>query len=223
MKALRTVRYSLIAAAVAGTAVLSTPATAEVSATANVANIYLWRGLDLGMGSPQVAGSLDYAHESGLFAGVWGSSAGPGTETDLYAGWGKTFGDFGVKVTYISYTYPMDTDANFDEISLNATFKGFFVDYFAGTGETGSNAAPADNKNNYVDIGYTYDKYTIKYGMTQNDAADSDYTHVDATYAYNDNLSFTLSGVIDSDDFAVTVGEQDPLFVVSYSLPLDLK
>lgn len=223
MKSLRTVRYAALAAAVAGVAVVSTPAVAGVTATASVASVYLWRGLDLGAGTPQIAGSLDYAHDLGFFAGVWGSSAGPGNEVDLYAGWGKTFGDLGVKATYFTYTYPNVTASNFDEIGLNATFKGFFVDYYIGIGSVGPTATEVDNKNNYVDLGYTYDKYTVKYGMTQNDAADTDYTHVDASYAYNKNLSFTLSGVVDSDDFAVTYGNHGPLFVVSYTLPLDLK
>ena len=44
MKSLRTVRYSMLAAAVATAAAVSTPAVAEVSANASVASAYLWRG-----------------------------------------------------------------------------------------------------------------------------------------------------------------------------------
>ena len=179
---------------------------------------------------PQVAGSLDASHDdTGLFAGIWGSSAGPGNEVDVYAGWAKTFGDFGVKAGYYKYTYPYATSTtNFDEIGLNLTFSGAFVDYYMGTGEVGSTGV--DNKNNYVDFGYTMDKVTAKVGMTMNDAANTDYTHLDVTYAYNKNLSFTLSGIVDADPGAtlsdlVTAADQnqDPLFVVSYTLPLDLK
>ncbi|MFP5383474.1 MAG: TorF family putative porin [Gammaproteobacteria bacterium] len=96
MTSLRTVRHSLLAATVAGAAVVSIPAAAEVSANAAVANVYLWRGLDLGAGVPAVSGGLDYGHESGLYAGVWGSSSGPTQEVDFYAGWAKEFDGFSV-------------------------------------------------------------------------------------------------------------------------------
>ena len=223
MKSLRTVHYSLIAAAVAGAAVVSTPAAAEISATATVSNVYLWRGLDLGMGVPGIAGSLDYTHSSGLFVGAWGSSAGPGTETDIYAGYEYSSDDFGFKAAVYDYTYPYDPDVDFQEAYLNFSASGFFVDGYFGIGKTGPSNAEVDNKNNYFDLGYTKDKYTLKVGQTNNDLKDTDYTHVDVSYAYNDNLSFTLSGVVDSDDGAVTAGNQDPLFVVSYSLPLDIE
>ena len=51
-------------------------------------------------------------------------------------------------------------------------------------------------------------------------AGDGDYSHLDLGYQYNDNLSFTVSKVIDTDD---DTQEDDTLFVVSYSLPIDLK
>ena len=42
------------------------------------------------------------------------------------------------------------------------------------------------------------------------------YTHLDVAYAYNPNLAFTLSQVIDVD-----AGQKgDPLFAVSYAIPL---
>lgn len=222
MKSLRTVRYTLLAAAVAGAAFASAPASAEVSATASIANVYLWRGLDLGMGSPQIAGSLDYTHSSGLFAGAWGSSAGPGTETDLYVGYEHSTDAFGFKAALYDYTYPSATASNFQEAYLNFSASGFFVDAYMGVGKIGATATEVDNKNNYYDVGYTYEKFTAKYGMTSNDTANTDYSHLDVTYAYNDRLAFTVSGIVDDDPGAVTVGYHDPLFVVSYTLPLDI-
>ncbi len=223
MKSLRTLRFAALAAAVAGAAVVSTPAVAEVSATAGVANIYLFRGLDLGAGTPAVSGSLDYNHSSGLFAGIWASSGDSswGSETDLYAGYAYSSDAFGLKAGVYKYTY-RDPDLDYAELGLNFTAGSFFADAYLGIDETGPSSAPVDNKNNYYDVGYTYEKYTLKYGMTDNDALDTDYSHLDLTYAYNDNLSFTLSGVVDADDSSLAAGGKDPLFVVSYKLPLDL-
>lgn len=215
MKSLRTVRYSLLAAAVAGGAVVSTPALAEVSATAGVANLYLWRGQNLGGGTPVVMGSLDYSHESGLFAGVWGSSAGPDSEVDLYVGYAYSNDDFGFKVTAYDYSYPRSAvTGDLQEIALGVTFGGFFADAILAQG---------DLTDDYFAVGYTYEKFTGKVGMYSADAADANYVHADLTYAYNDNLSFTVSGIVDEDDFAAVAGIGDALFVVSYSLPLDLK
>ena len=47
---------------------------------------------------------------------------------------------------------------------------------------------------------------------------DSDYMHLDLSYAFNDNLSFTLTQVVDKDDELVM--EDDLQVVVSYSIPL---
>ena len=61
-------------------------ATPEVSASVSVANTYLFRGVDLGAGSAQVAGDL-IADFGGAYAGAWlssrvlPSSASTGTET----------------------------------------------------------------------------------------------------------------------------------------------
>lgn len=213
---LRTVRLSLLAAAVAGASVVSTPALAEVSATAGVANLYLWRGQNLGGGSPVVMGSLDYSHESGLFAGVWGSSAGPDSEVDLYAGYTYGSDDFSFTYAVYDYSYPRSTaTGDLQESYLSLGAAGFKAEAFIGMGDW--------KDDNYFAVGYSKDKFGVKVGMTALDAADSDYSHLDLSYAYNDNLSFTVSGVLDSDDFSAVAGLKDPLFVVAYSLPLDLK
>ena len=221
MKSLRTVRYSLIAAAVAGAAVVSTPAFAGVSATAGVSSLYLWRGQNLGAGTPVVMGSLDYGHDSGVFAGVWGSSAGPTQEIDLYAGWGMSSDAFSFKVTAYDYSYPgTATTGGLNEVVISAGASGAFVDVIVGV---------ADFQDaNYVDFGYTMDKITGKVGMMMIDdtmctTAPCNYTHVDMSYAYNKNLSFTLSGIADADTGSAVYGIEDPLFAVSYALPLDLK
>lgn len=51
-----------------------------------------------------------------------------------------------------------------------------------------------------------------------NPGVTGDATHLDLTYAYNDNLAFTLSTILDSD---LGDGEPEPKFVVSYSIPIE--
>lgn len=239
MKSLNTVRYSLIAAAVAGAAVVSAPAVAGVSASAGVASLYLWRGYNLSNGAPQVFGGLEYATEVGAYAGVWGSnSADIGQEVDLYAGFRGTAGDFSYNIAYYDYTYPQAKGvtsvpavlagdgariSDFEEITISGSIKGFTLEAWLGIGDTGgliTNAAgEATNESNYYAVSYAYDKFTVKYGMTDNDPLNTDYSHADVSYKYNDNLTFAVSKVVDDDDSV----EDDALFVVSYTLPLDLK
>lgn len=219
MKTLRTVRYSLIAAAVAGAAIVSTPASAGVSATAGVSSLYLWRGQNLGGGTPVVMGSLDYGHDSGLFAGVWGSSAGPTQEVDLYAGYAYSTDAFTAKITAYDYSYPRSAlNGDLQEVVLSLSASGFFADAIIGAGDF--------EDANYYDLGYTYEKYTAKVGMMDAEdlnGPDTDYSHLDLSYAYNGNLSFTVSGILDAGTASALEPAKDPLFVVTYMLPLDLK
>jgi hypothetical protein len=49
---------------------------------------------------------------------------------------------------------------------------------------------------------------------------DDDYTHLDLSYAYNDNISFTVSKIV-SQEIDKKLDE-DTKFVISYSLPIGL-
>ena len=58
---------------------------------------------------------------------------------------------------------------------------------------------------------------------TFSDTEDKDYYHLDLSYAYNDNVSFTLSQVVSSDlDEDENGPDRSPKVVVTYSLPIEL-
>ena len=83
-------------------------ASAEVSANVAVSNMYLWRGVNLSPDGGVVSGGLDYANESGFYAGIWASSEEGGHETDVYLGFAGEAGDFSYDIGYIYYMYPED-------------------------------------------------------------------------------------------------------------------
>jgi uncharacterized protein (TIGR02001 family) len=97
-----------------------TAAHAEVTGTITGVTDYDWRGVTQSAQGPALQGSLDYAHDSGFYAGVWASNvdfgAGdPNVEIDLYAGFGggETFvWDVGA----VYYTYPGESSFNFPEL-----------------------------------------------------------------------------------------------------------
>ncbi len=80
-----------------------------VSGTAAVTSDYRFRGLSLSGGDAAVQASIEVAHESGFYAGTWGSSINGlgGTEIDAYAGWnGEVTSGVKADVGLLYYFYP---------------------------------------------------------------------------------------------------------------------
>lgn len=118
-------KKSLIAGAVAAATVSGTTFAAEPTPehtlTGNVGlySQYIFRGLTQTNGEPAIQGGFDYAHTSGLYAGVWASNiswlrdggayrAGGSGEFDIYAGFKPTYGDFTFDLGTLYYWYPGD-------------------------------------------------------------------------------------------------------------------
>ncbi len=86
--------------------------------TANVGLVsdYAYRGWSQTDERPALQGGFDYAHDSGLYAGVWGSNvswlsdSNPNVhnslELDLYGGYKGTIGAIGYDVGLLQYYYP---------------------------------------------------------------------------------------------------------------------
>ena len=96
---------------------------------------------------------------------------------------------------------------------------------FAFTGYVSANNLSNSDKENlgddlYFTLGYEYDAFGVTVGTWELDADDSNYTHVDLSYSPVENLTFTVSKVVDSDEFAPVTDDQDPLFVVGYSFDI---
>ena len=49
-------------------------AQAEITGNASVVSDYNWRGITQTAGDPAIQGGIDYAHDSGFYAGAWGSN-----------------------------------------------------------------------------------------------------------------------------------------------------
>ena len=96
-------------------------AQAEITGNAAVVSDYNWRGISQSAGDPAIQGGIDYSHESGFYAGTWGSNVDFGdccdenVEVDVYTGFrgGETLTwDVGL----IYYWYPGADDLDFPEI-----------------------------------------------------------------------------------------------------------
>ncbi len=132
--------------------------------TANVGFVsnYIFRGLTQTFGKPAIQGGMDYAHSSGIYAGLWGSSissqqyAGGSSEIDYYFGYnGKLAGDWGWTAGFYGYYYPganykntvpagADQEYNTEEANIGMSWKWVSLklsstigDYFGANTKTG--------------------------------------------------------------------------------------
>ncbi len=114
---------SLLATAVVAASFSAATQAGEVSTNIAVASDYVWRGVSQTGNGAAVSGGIDYADDSGFFAGTWVSNTSFGSaEMDLYLGYGGEAGDFGYGVTYNYYAYPSVDDANFGELLLDFSY-----------------------------------------------------------------------------------------------------
>ena len=102
-------------------------ASAEVSGSVAVVSDYLFRGVTQTSEKPALQGGVTWTHDSGFYAGGWGSSiswlsdADPDVssqvELDVFAGYTGKFGqsEFGYDVGLNYYGYPGDYPAGFND------------------------------------------------------------------------------------------------------------
>lgn len=148
-------------------------ANAGVTSTWTVATDYDFRGISQNAKDPVIQASLDYAHSSGAYAGLWvstvdfadgedkanGGNKDPKSqewlhlERDVYAGFANKFAeDFNYDLGAVYYTYN-DNDLNFAEAYASLAYKSwvkakvFYAPDFGGrttSGQTSAYAASLD-------------------------------------------------------------------------------
>jgi uncharacterized protein (TIGR02001 family) len=137
-----------------GLAMAATAANAGVTSTWTATNDYDFRGNSQSARDPALQASIDYANESGWYAGAWASNVDFGDaldvnyELDLYTGFTGTTGEGGL--TYdagiAAYTYPDDNDFTLLEIYASLAkdwFKGkiWYSNDFGGKSTSGNTPA----------------------------------------------------------------------------------
>lgn len=231
MKFTKKLTPMVIAGTMAASAFMAAPITAQADASASVAvsNMYLWRGTNLSPDGGVVSGSLDYSHESGFYAGVWGTSEYQGTETDLYLGFGGKVSDFSYDVSYWNYLYPEERTSGGAQIDLGKSDAAEYVvslGYGPGTFTAYINADSDNDDNKYFTLSGEFGKFTATYGWWDlefpNAAGADEYSHITLGYAATDELSFALSKA-NSDRTDKLGVEEDPLFSVTWAKSFDLK
>lgn len=129
--------------------------------TANVGLIsdYLYRGISQTNTKPAIQGGLDYAHSSGLYAGVWGSSIS--WLTDSPAVTGATSSQLELD-TYFGFRNTLANDVTYDVGFLRYNYPASYVAALP------AGSAKADTDEIYGMLGYKWisAKYSYSLGDT---------------------------------------------------------
>lgn len=107
----------------------------SVTGTAALTSDYRFRGVTQTFNDPAVQAGFVLSHESGAYAGVWGSNVDFGgtahIELDPYIGYATTLDSFANKpvldVGLWYYAYPSESDLNWLELYGKLTFKDVLV------------------------------------------------------------------------------------------------
>lgn len=200
----------------------ATVMAAEVSGNVAIGTDYFFRGFDQSLGQA-LSGGFDVSGESGLYAGVWGSTVDDftstgGIELDYYAGYGGSLSEsISYDIGYMAYTYSNDTQWDFEEVYGSLSLGDATVGFASSDDWYGSSG----------DYTYTYLVYDLglgdsfslgfKYGMTDADAGDyEDYSISLSTEAVG--LGFDLSWLSSSESGIEYYADNEFVLTVSKSL-----
>ena len=133
-------------------------AQAEISANVAVTSDYVFRGVSQTDENPAIQGGFDYSHDSGFYAGVWGSNVdgglynGASAEFDLYFGYSGELGGVGIDIGFLRYNYAGSSPStDYDEIYLGVSYGPVSATYYRGV-DVGN-----DRLGDYFDLSAEYE------------------------------------------------------------------
>ena len=129
---------------------------------------YVFRGVSYTQEKPAVQGGADFAHNSGLYLGVWGTNISSKAiqnavgEIDVYGGYARTVGDFGFDVGLLQFIFPdgqyEGTDETYHTLEAYAAVSWKFLklkysrsitDYFGFNDDSFGDAGNGDSDGSY--------------------------------------------------------------------------
>ena len=141
-----------LATAMSAGLLASTATQAEVSYNAAVTSNYVWRGDAQGADTTALQGGVDYAHETGLAAGIWTSSLAGDTETDYYASFAGEAGKLSYDLGVIAYDYNNDA-GDFVEAYVSVGMADVSLSFYKKVDDSDDDKTTDDAS--YVSLGYS--------------------------------------------------------------------
>lgn len=146
-----------------------------------LASEYIFRGIGQTNRKPALQGGFDYAHASGLYAGVWasnvswlsdmsvtGAKISSSVEIDVYGGYrGNITDDLSFDVGVLTYNYPGSYPAGFVDADTTEVYVGLGWQWLSAKyshvtsshifGWTGSNGTDKTRGSGYLELNASYD------------------------------------------------------------------
>ncbi|MCP3850811.1 MAG: hypothetical protein GY694_11335 [Gammaproteobacteria bacterium] len=187
-------RKSLLTLAVASVVVTPMMANAEgfgtVSANVALTTDYYFRGISQTDNDGAIQGGLDWAHDSGAYAGVWASNVDFGEnklELDTYLGFANDIGDTGISydVNVLRYNFN-NADTDTTEWTMGLSYS-----YFSASYSYSSDWLDSSESSNYFKLGFDYDlpsdfALSASVGKSFGDAFDKDEVGTTGDFDYVD-------------------------------------
>lgn len=140
----RNVRFRIVVWTTLLLGVCQPAAASELSGIGTLTSQYIFRGRAWSDGNPAIQFGLDYEHDIGVFAGLWGSTidlqtqfGSRDTELDYYLGYHYAFqAPVALSATLVRYTYPGQTGAHsydYSEVLVSATLDDHYIVTFGYT------------------------------------------------------------------------------------------
>lgn len=214
---------------------------AEITANATITNNYLWRGLTQTTNDAAFQGGIDYADDSGFYAGTWVSNVdyAPGDvfsyEHDIYFGYSG-----GDEITYdvgwLYYNYDDEAQFDFHEIYGTIGYENFSATAYILTGTEADEGPGQDfgfGSTYYLSLDYGFELENgvgvgLHVGRHAGDFSEAfngvpgDYTDYSVSFAV-DAFTFTISDT-DLDDVGPDNLDNDAFkFVIAYSIDFGLE
>jgi uncharacterized protein (TIGR02001 family) len=102
----------------------------SLSGNATIITDYSFRGVSQTQRDTAFQGGFDWAHDSGIYAGLWGSSVSLGDaflEQDFYGGFANSVGDFSYDINVVFFLYPQESDFNYFEFVAKGSYDFGFL------------------------------------------------------------------------------------------------
>jgi len=144
-----------------------------LSANVAIVSDYAFRGISQTDQRPALQGGFDYAHDSGVYAGLWASNVSwlhdlgakkSSLEIDVYAGYAGEIGEIGYDVGLLQYYYPGSYGGQYRAEGLKKphTLEGYaglswqFVSFKWSHAFTNLFGAPKSRGSQYYDLTLAY-------------------------------------------------------------------
>ncbi|MDO8861805.1 TorF family putative porin [Haliea sp. E1-2-M8] len=185
----------LLPASIAAVVLLgAASAQAEIGANVTLATDYTFRGISQTGERGAIQGGFDWAGETGLYAGIWGSNINFGgdasTEMDYYGGFaGETGGGLGYDIGFIYYDYENEPEFDYLEFALGLSYADFSVG--------------VNYSDEFGDGGPTYIYYSAGYSMSLSEQFSVGFN---IGYTDTDQDDFWEDGADTYMDYGITLG-----------------